>query len=155
MKCQKWNYALNVCNLYIRREVFKFILNIGWKSCKHVPLQIITQGRRNWGDRGSICLPTPPLCVEIGFFTNISQESRCNSKIKVWAHFYKILVFIMSLPTPSQSVSHKRFHQCVNHKKKLSLRQLLVVLVFSIWLGVDKVLQKLTKSYKVKLRNLF
>ena len=28
----------------------------------------------------------------------------------------------MSLPTPSQSVSHKRFHQCVNHKKKLSLR---------------------------------
>ena len=25
----------------------------------------------------------------------------------------------MSLLTPSQSVSHKRFHQCVNHKKKL------------------------------------
>ena len=23
----------------------------------------------------------------------------------------------MSLPTPSQSVSHKRFHQCLNHKK--------------------------------------
>ena len=28
----------------------------------------------------------------------------------------------MSLPTPSQSVSHKRFHECVKHKKKLSLR---------------------------------
>ena len=24
---------------------------------------------------------------------------------------------------PSQSVSQKRFHQCVNHKKKLSLRR--------------------------------
>ena len=28
----------------------------------------------------------------------------------------------MSLPTPSQSVSHKRFHQFVNPNKKLSLR---------------------------------
>ena len=28
----------------------------------------------------------------------------------------------MSLPTPSQSVSHKWFHQCVNHKKKLSFK---------------------------------
>ena len=30
-KCRKWNYALNICNLYIRKEGFKFILNIGWK----------------------------------------------------------------------------------------------------------------------------
>ena len=40
----------------------------------------------------------------------------------------------MFLLTPSQSVSHKGFHQCVNHKKKLSwgiLYQLLVVLAFS------------------------
>ena len=34
------------------------------------------------------------LIVEIGFYADISQESRCNSEIKVWAHFYKILVFI-------------------------------------------------------------
>ena len=67
----------------------------------------------------------------------------------------------MSLPTPSQSVSHKRFHQCVNHKKKLSLRHPLPTFgsfsffQASLWLGVDKVLQKLTKSYKSELRHLF
>ena len=67
----------------------------------------------------------------------------------------------MPLPTPSQSVSHKQFHQCVNHKKKLSLRHPLPTFgsfsffQASIWLGVDKVLQKLTKSYKNELRHLF
>ena len=67
----------------------------------------------------------------------------------------------MSLPTPSQSVSHKRFHQCVNHKKKLSLRHSLPnfgsfsFFQTSLWLGVNKVLQKLTKSYKNELRHLF
>ena len=34
----------------------------------------------------------------------------------------------MSLPTPSQSVSHKRFHQCVNHKKKLSYKHFLPIM---------------------------
>ena len=67
----------------------------------------------------------------------------------------------MSLPTPSQSVSHKWFHQCVNNKKKLSLRHPLPTFCSfsffqaSIWLGVDKVLQKLTKSYKSEVRHLF
>ena len=67
----------------------------------------------------------------------------------------------MSLPTPNQSVSHKQFHQCVNHKKKLSLRHFLPTFgSFSffqatIWLGVDKELQKLTKSYKSGHRHLF
>ena len=66
----------------------------------------------------------------------------------------------MSLPTPSQSVSHKWFHQCVNHKKKLSLRHPLPTFGSfpffweSLWLGVHKVLQKLTKSYKSELRDL-
>ena len=65
------------------------------------------------------------------------------------------------LLTPSQSVSHKRFHQCVNHKKKLSFRHLLPTFgsfsffQASFWLGVNKVLQKLTKSYKSELRLLF
>ena len=35
-----------------------------------------------------------PLCVEIGFYADISKESRWNSEINVWALFYKILVFI-------------------------------------------------------------
>ena len=67
----------------------------------------------------------------------------------------------MSLPTPSQSVSHKRLLQCVNHKKKLSLRHPLPTsgsfsfFQASIWLGVNKVLQKVTKSYKNELRYLF
>ena len=67
----------------------------------------------------------------------------------------------MSLPNPSQSVSHKQFHQCVNHKKKLSSRPPLPTLgsfsffQASLWLGVDKLLKKLTKSYKSDLRHLF
>ena len=65
--------------------------------------------------------PYPPHThtqyVEIGFYVDISQESRCNIEIKIRAHFSFI-----SLSTPSQSVSQKRFHQCVNNKKKLSLR---------------------------------
>ena len=66
----------------------------------------------------------------------------------------------MSLRTPSQSVSHKQFHHCVNHKKKLSLRHPLPTFGISsfcqafLWLGVDKVLQKLTKSYKGELWHL-
>ena len=62
----------------------------------------------------------------------------------------------MSLPTPSQSVSHKRFHQCVDNKKKVILRDPFPTFgSFSffqacLWLGVDKVvLQKLKKSYKI------
>ena len=30
------------------------------------------------------------LCVKVGFYANISCESRCNIEINVWAHFYKI-----------------------------------------------------------------
>ena len=66
-----------------------------------------------------------------------------------------------SLLTQSQSVSLKRFHQCVNHKKNLSLGYpLLTFGSFSffhafIWLGVDKILQKLAKCYESYLRHLF
>ena len=62
----------------------------------------------------------------------------------------------MSLPTPSQSVSHKQFHQCLNHKKKLSLRHPLPTFgsfsffQASLWVGVDKVLQKLQNLIKVR-----
>ena len=31
---------------------------------------------------------------KIGFYWYISWESRCNIEIRVWAHFYKILVFL-------------------------------------------------------------
>jgi hypothetical protein len=67
----------------------------------------------------------------------------------------------MSLPTPSHSVSHKWFNECVNHKNKLSLRHPLPTFgsfnffQASLWLGVNSVLQKLTKSYKSELRHLF
>ena len=66
----------------------------------------------------------------------------------------------MSLPTPSQSVSHKWFHQCVNSKKKINLRHPLPTfgsfsfLQGSLWLWVDKVLKKLTKCYKSELRHI-
>ena len=35
--------------------------------------------------------PPAPMCVEMGFYTDISWESRCDIEINVWAHFYKIL----------------------------------------------------------------
>ena len=54
----------------------------------------------------------------------------------------------MSLATPSQSVSHKRFHHCVNFGS-FSFFQA------SIWLRVNKVLQKLTKSFNNELKHLF
>ena len=66
----------------------------------------------------------------------------------------------MFLPIPSQFVSHKGFHQCVNHKKKLTLRHpsptfgSFSFFQASIGLGVDKLLQELTKSYKNELRHL-
>ena len=67
----------------------------------------------------------------------------------------------MSLLTLSQSVSQKQFRQCVNHKKKPSFRHPLptfgsfTFFQASLCLGVDKVLQKLTKSYKSELRHVF
>ena len=67
----------------------------------------------------------------------------------------------MSLPTLSQSVSNKGFYECLNHKKKLNLRHPLPIFgsfrffQASLWLRVDKVLQKLNKSYKSELRHLF
>ena len=67
----------------------------------------------------------------------------------------------MSLPTPCHSVSHKRFRQCVNQAKKLSLRHPLPAFGSLAFFrhpfdsGVDKVLQKLTKSYKNELKHLF
>ena len=67
----------------------------------------------------------------------------------------------MSLPTPSQSVSHKQFLQCVNHKKKLTLRHPSPTFgsfsfsQASIWLRVNKVLQKLQEFDINDLRLLF
>ena len=37
-------------------------------------------------------LAPSPLCVEMGFYTDISWDSRCNIDINVWAHIYKILL---------------------------------------------------------------
>ena len=43
---------------------------------------------------------------------------KINNEIKVWAHFYKnFSISLMSLPTPSQSVSHKRFHKTIKEAK--------------------------------------
>ena len=40
----------------------------------------------NLGRRGSV--------FWMGFYADISSESRCNSEMKVWAHFYNILLFL-------------------------------------------------------------
>ena len=68
----------------------------------------------------------------------------------------------MHLPTPSQSVSLKWFHQCVNLKKKLSFRHPLPTFdSFSFFRHpfdsrlMRYILQKLTKSFEIELRHLF
>ena len=38
--------------------------------------------------------PSPSLCVEMGFYADISWESRCNIEINVWAQFFKTLLFL-------------------------------------------------------------
>ena len=60
----------------------------------------------------------------------------------------------MFLPNPSQSVSRKRFHQCVNHEACFTNFGSFRIFQSSLWLGVNKVLQKVTKLYKSELRNL-
>ena len=66
----------------------------------------------------------------------------------------------MSLLTTSQSFSHKWFHQCIIHKKKLSLRHPLPTFgsfsffQASLWLGQWGT-SKLTKFYTNELRHLF
>ena len=45
----------------------------------------VLQGRRNNEAGGA-------LCVEVGFYADISWESRHNIEINVWAHFNKILL---------------------------------------------------------------
>ena len=43
----------------------------------------------------------PPLCVEMGFYADISWESRCNTGINVWDSFYKILL-VFEVPYQSR-----------------------------------------------------
>ena len=40
------------------------------------------------------------LYVEMGFYADISWESRCGIEINVWAHFYKILLVFEVLYRP-------------------------------------------------------
>ena len=49
------------------------------------------QGGRKWGG-GQGGRGPGALCVEMGFYADISWESRWNIEINVWAQFYKILL---------------------------------------------------------------
>ena len=40
------------------------------------------------------------LCVEMGFYTDISWESRCIIEINVWTHFYEIFLVLEVLYKP-------------------------------------------------------
>ena len=41
--------------------------------------------------------PLPPLCVEVGFYADISWESRWDIEINVWAQFCKIFSTLLTL----------------------------------------------------------
>ena len=53
----------------------------------HMWRRVQKSEREGWG----------ALCVEMGFYADMSWESRCNIEINVWAHFYKIL-FVFEVP---------------------------------------------------------
>ena len=67
----------------------------------------------------------------------------------------------MSLPTPSTSVSHRRFHQCVNHENKLDLRHPLPsfgsfgFFQASIWLKNEQTLVKLSSDFYFNVASWF
>jgi hypothetical protein len=92
----------------------------------------------------------------LSYWPKQRQISRARASI-----LFLSLFLPWSLLTPSHFVSQIRFHQCGNHKKKLSLRHCLPTFgnfsfcQASFWLGVNKVLQKLTISHKSELRHLF
>ena len=64
-------------------------------------------------------LGPPTLFVETGFYADISQESRCNSGIKVRDNlFYKILVFLLCPCCPQVNLFHTKDSINVkNHKR--------------------------------------
>ena len=56
-----------------------------WDSFLPLHLPQVSQCHRKLRKLGA-------LCVEVGFYADISWESRCNIEINVWAHFYEILL---------------------------------------------------------------
>ena len=88
MKISKFHKVVRfqVCDPYFRSS---FSLHLCAYKCN-----LPSQSRRKVSKYGGFFLEGGALCVEIGFYADISYESRCNRKIKVWAHFYKILVCI-------------------------------------------------------------
>jgi hypothetical protein len=106
--------------------------------------------------------PPPSLCVEMGFYEDISWESRCNIEINVWVYFYKLLlVFGSTLSTPSQNVAWKKlklphiakgylklsFYSCFTHWCNC--------LCETEWLGVGKDIKETLKFYENDLRLWF
>ena len=99
------------------------------------------------------------LCVEMGFYANISWESRCNIKINVWAHFYKILlVFEVPYWPPSQKNAWKKIKQQKVGKGCLKLSSFFWFthwwnhLCETDWFGVGKDINKILKFYRNELR---
>ena len=56
------------------------------------------------------------LCVEISFTLTFHRIQNVTVKLKSELILY-FSISLLSLQTPSQSVSHKRFHPCENHRK--------------------------------------
>ena len=107
------------------------------------------QGRRKvWKSGGG------PLCVAMDSTWTSQRNQDATMKLKSELISIKFLFFLIPLPTPSWSVTHKQFYQCVNTKKKLSLGYSLSsfssysYFQTSLWLGVEKGLQKLTRFDK-------
>ena len=130
------------------------------QSSRHLKSwQNTTQGRRKilksrGAGRGTVSW--------IGFYADISKEWRCHSEIKIWAHFYNILVvFLIPWPTPSWFVPYKQFYQHVKFKKEAKFEYPLSnfgsfsYFQTSLSLGVEQGLQKLPKFDINDLRLLF
>ena len=58
-----------------------------------------------------------------GFMRTFPGKENATVNVKFESSFFQIVVVILiSLLAINQSVSHRRFYQCVNPKKKLSMR---------------------------------
>ena len=101
--------------------------------------------------KGAGRIACPPLCVEMGFYGDVSWESRCNIEKNVWAHFYKILLVFEVLHWP-ESYNYKKLAKDASNIAFFMVPHWWHRLCETDWLGVGKNINEILKFYKNELR---
>ena len=71
-----------------------------WDSFLPLHLPQVSQCHRKLRKLGA-------LCVEVGFYADISWESKCNIEINVWGHFFKLVSLAFEVPYQSKRIPIK------------------------------------------------